>query len=484
MSRSRSPSHTPSHTHTDSPPVEVAAVVFILQVIVSVIAAVVIAKPEWKLYVSLCTASLLGTALFCRNKLKPLYQRWRYVSTWKGIKKRPRNRKSRRNNKKIWYVTLITDPSEEIDDLKAFLNAIIKFSNNVVVNVVISGGKITPDKRLEYMNSYLMNLGYTGVKLNWVTNFQFRENGATFKFHQDLSDASLKFETDILIVNGPMCNDTYNKVSNSMRNHGRAFVVGGLKVGGINQNGTNPVGVTNKWDLFVQNLLDKGVQITQFLPEYTRNYRFTLSDFNGDIQGRKTAILTTLMMSISRPVIPCLNISGELKDFDPGLILTDRILRANAYLANEWKKEMGLISSEKAQSLATKKTELYMVKISENRVFSSSDYSKLSQMRENALKCFTFAYTVAEDAYAVAEDAYGESTEIYKDGKFGFRPEKKHDMNPDNCFLNEDMVKILMTFIEESYKTLTPRYDVLSVDEAANVTNDGSITPIDLLWKE
>tara|TARA_B110000967_G_C18883383_1_gene562438 strand:+ start:1299 stop:2729 length:1431 start_codon:yes stop_codon:yes gene_type:complete len=476
MKRSTSRSHTDSPNET--PPVEVAAVLFILQVIVSVIAAVVIAKPEWKLYVSLCTASLLGTALFCRNKLKTLYQRWIYVSTWKGIKKRskkrPRNKKSRRNNKN-WYVTLITDPSEEIDDLKAFLNAIIKFSNNVVVNVVISGGKMKPNDRLVDLYSYLKNLGYTGDELHWVTNFQFRKEGATFKFHQDLSDASLEFETDILIVNGPMCNNTYDKVSNSMRNHSRAFVVGGLKVGGINQNGTNPAGVTNEWDLFVQNLLDKGVQITQFLPEYTRNYRFTLSDFNGDIQGIITAILTTLMMSFSRPVIPCLNISGELKDFDPGLILTDRILRANAYLANKWTKEMGLKITDNARTLAIQKTDLYMVKISENRVFSSSDNSKLSQMKKNALTCFTFAY-------AVAEAAYDESTEIYKDGKFGFRPEKKHDMNPDNCFLNEDMVKILMAFIEKSYKTLTPRYDVLSVDEAANVTNDGSITPIVLVW--
>ena len=368
-----------------------------------------------------------------------------------------------------YRVTLITDPSEEIDDLKAFLNAILKFGNNVVVNVVMSGGKMTPDKRLEYMDSYLRNLGYTGVKLNWVTNFQFREEGATFKFHQDLPDASLEFKTDILIVNGPMCNDTYNKVSDSMRNQGRAFVVGGLKVGGINQNGTNPTGVTNEWDLFVQTLLDKGVQITPFLPEYTRDFRFTLSDFEGDEQGRIIAILTTLMMSFSRPVIPC--------RFDPGLILTDRILRANAYLANEWTKEMGLIISEEAQSLATKKTERYMIKISENRVFSSSDDSKLSQMRENALKCFTFAY-------AVAEAAYGESTEIYQDGKYGFRPEKKHDRIPDNCFLNVEVVGKLMAFIEHCYITLTPRYDVLSVDEAANVTNDGSITPIDLLWKE
>ena len=464
------------HSRTYSPPVEVAAVLCILQVIVSVIAAVVIAKPEWKLYVSLCTASLLGTALFCRNKLKTLYQRWRYVSTWKGKNKRPRNKKSRRNNKN-WYVTLITDPSEEIDDLKAFLNAIIKFSNNVVVNVVISGGKMTPDERLEYLDSYLRNLRYTGVQLNWVTNFQFREEGATFKFHQDLPDASLEFETDILIVNGPMCNDTYNKVSDSMRNQGRAFVVGGLKVGGINQNGTNPAGVTNEWDLFVQNLLDKGVQITQFLPEYTRNYRFTLSDFNRDLQGNKTAILTTLMMSFSRPVIPCLNIRGELKDFDPGLILTDRILRANAYLANEWTKEMGLTISEKAQSLATKKTERYMDKISENRVFSSSDDSKLSQMRENALKCFTFAY-------AVAEKEYGKSTEVYKDGKFGFRPEKKHEPNPDDCFLNVEVVEKLMKFIKNNYKTLTPRYDVLSIDEAAFVTSLRSITnQFNLLWK-
>jgi hypothetical protein len=354
-------------------------------------------------------------------------------------------------------ILLATDPGTEVDDFVAFSRAIELYDNTVNVSVIISGGKISPQNRMKILNDYINETHNEVPKevLKEVKNGEFtlaigstdvvfRSNGAKFTFYAD-GDVGTLPPSDVFIGNGPLNRDSLIAVANAMKGGSSAFLIGGREVGGVNQAGTNPPGVTNNWPDFIRVLDMKKVNIVEMLPETTRLIRFKPVDFKGDLINN-IAMRTTLMFMASLPTIP-----PKYGDFD----LHVRLNEANAQLCEIWKKEMSMVFSSNAMIMGTKRVKEYIYIL--RSMGHISDNASWIRLENLAQTCLTMTY-------AFAEKVFGRPTEVYANHKFGFSPEAKLNKNPGHAFATAEMAQILSNGIKQYFLSFTPTYDVQSVE--------------------
>jgi len=351
-------------------------------------------------------------------------------------------------------ITLATDPGEEVDDFIAFSRAIELYDDTTNISVIVSGGKISPQDRMKLLNRYIKESYSDSFTLAIGSEVVFRTKGAKFTFYAD-GDVSSLPEIDTFIGNGPLNCTSLDAVSSAMKECSNAFLIGGRKVGGVNQAGTNPTGVVNNWTQFIAALDLKKVNIVEMLPEQTRLIRFKKGDFKGEFII-KMAMRTTLMFMVSRPTIP-----PNYGDFD----LHVRLNESNAQLCEIWKEEMNMVYSTDAIRMGKESVKEYVYTLKAmGHISSKENWYRLENL---AQKCLTMTY-------AFAEKVFGKPTEVYTKHRFGFLPVDKLQENPGGSFATDEMAQILSEKIQEHFVSFTPTYDVQSVE--ASIETDIGIS--------
>ena len=146
-----------------------------------------------------------------------------------------------------------SDPGEELDDLLAFKYGFLNgqkcsMGEGKKVHLIISGGSINPERRLDYLNDYMQS-SHTAVATATAADttawtWKFGEEHSNVTLYADDEHLLLSPNTyDVYVNNGPLTSITMIKVAKSLKNAAVLYLVGSNSDGtggGINQIDTTP----------------------------------------------------------------------------------------------------------------------------------------------------------------------------------------------------------------------------------------------------
>ena len=362
-----------------------------------------------------------------------------------------------------------TDFGEELDDLLAYVYGFLATPRKK--HLIVSGPD--PAERLAELNKFT-HKGYC---------FGEEADGVTFYRDGDVDSlASIpQGSCSSFVNNGPLTSVGLDAVTRALTPCAVLYLVGSShrgRVGGINQQYGDSC-----WQSFIETLSEQST-VVDMPAEITRQVRFvnTPRIFPPDSHIHKVAARSVFMFFASRPCIP--------PKF-AGLATHVRLNAGNAAVCKMWRNDAAIPRNVAAHALAFTKANQYIdtlklmhiggggkgdspetvaqqfaltglvttVEPHPDHIGVSLSELQWEKMRELACTCLEFTY----DLGAIIQQ---ESTEpfpaLYADGKFGFDPRRKMESNPENAFVDSEVVNQYCKKAMEVLVTLTPAYDLLS----------------------
>jgi hypothetical protein len=379
----------------------------------------------------------------------------------------------KRSRKKIPQVLAVDDVGEELDDPIAIAMVLLPaaYDGRIDLTLVMSGGDMTSDERLQKLNNYLISVRKQPLKFG--KNYS---NGILVRVladDQSALQAELLYRTiDIFINNGPTSAGVMKVINGSLHKDSVSYLVGaegtGAAKSGVNQQSTDEKS-RDAWNkTFCKNhphitgVVEYRHKFVLLPPSISRQIRFPnkTSIFPEGSLVRDIARRTLGMFVASRPG-PFLG--PHFPYHIPSLLFSTlkRLNEANHYCCTEWLKEMKkkeeeLTNSDNAESKITEYLSKCQTQLDKNgnRVMSDEQIDTLRPLVSLPLR-MTYHYASQIGVY-----------EPYADGKNGFSPASKNVnlgtglVNPGGAFINDTFFCDFCDRLMLEFKTTTPMYDV------------------------
>jgi len=257
-----------------------------------------------------------------------------------------------------------TDFGEELDDVLALKYGFDKMPCEV--HLLVSGGKLTPQQRVDALNTTL-DLVECDV---WAFNkSKASSGGGSITLHPDVeadveameantfANATTGRKCSAFVNNGPLTNSGLELVADTVNEHTKLYLVGADALmpqkGGINQNGG---GIA--WQGFIDVCQKKNALLISLTPNVTRHVRFHKSEllFPPGSHLETVAKRSAFMFAASRPTIPAKFVPPQYSAWKVHF----RLNSGNAEICNAWRHEMGLRSSGATRDAAGAKASEYI----------------------------------------------------------------------------------------------------------------------------